>query len=397
MLLLPQLVQFWLPDDSASRQSPLSKQAPRSQIPPLISFLEGLPDVFTPDQFKGKRLLCGHDVSLCSVLSLLNLFGDAPWTPGSLTMNCAQPECMETLEFPELPNPQTLDGLEARLDLIQYSWNKDAPTEIDMNTVSVLRDILSRIGHSSRDPDPELGMKADVSENAPSEASLMQTLVNMEMEAFGLMALNQGKSAEIPLRGNQPYCRYREAIVPTPGQSLRYNMASPGQYCECVTPHKYEREPWLWALTPAETEIDPDSSNAEKPKKLKSVRFVTPVVTEVQYFEPWWCDEYRDSGRYYSTGPHRRSIDTSTMADDDWEIERIENPEGLAAQISGDLDGEGSDCGTNVDAEEIVDVMEAIEPLDDDILDERERANESWDDETNEDLRKLHESTEDWF
>ena len=302
---------------------------------------------------------------------------------------------MEILEFPELPNPQTLDGLEARLDLIQYSWNKDAPTELDMNTVSLLRDILSRIGHSSPDPDPDPGMDADVSGNAPSEASLMQTLVNMEMEAFGLMALNQGKSAEIPLRGNQPYCRCREAIIPTPGQSLRYNMASPGQYCECVTPHKYEREPWLWALTPAETEIDPDSSNAEKPKKLKTVRFVAPVVTQVQYFEPWWCDEYRDSGRYYSTGPHRRSVDTSTMADDDWEIERIENPEGLAAQVSGDLDGEGSDCGTIVDADEIVDVMEAIEPLDDDILIERERANESWDDETNEDLRKLHETTED--
>ena len=419
MLLLPKLVETWIPHDSAARQSSLSEQAPRSQIPPLISFLEGLPDVITPDKFKGKKLPCDHVVSLKSILSLVNFFGDATWTTGPHTMCCAQPECEETVEFPKLPNPQVLDGLQARLDLIQYSWNKDAPTELDMNAVSLLRDMLSRIGHSNGDQEPETDI--DVPQSAPSEASLMQTLGNMEMEAFGLMVLNQRKSAETPLRGNQPYCSYREAVKPTPGQSLRYHMASPGQYCECVVPHDYERKPSRWALTPAETDLDADMPQDEKPQKLKTVRFVASVVTEVEFFEKWWCNEYRDSGRYYSTGPQKRSTDTSTKADDDWEIERIENPEGSAAQISGDLDSEGSDCSTIVDADEILDGIERDEDLvEDEILNETERINESWDDEilsgierinesldemervndllddeTLEDLRKLHQASED--
>lgn len=394
MLLLPKLVEIWLPDDSAAPQSPLSEQAPRSQIPPLISFLEGLPDVLTPEKFKGKKFPCDHVVSLKSILSLVNYFADATWTPGPHTMCCAEPECNETLEFPKLSNPQVLDGLEARLDLIQYSWNKDTPTELDIHAVSSLRDMLSRIGHSNRDTEPETD--TDVPQSAPSEASLMQTLANMEMEAFGLMVLNQGKSAEIPLRGNQPYCSYREAVKPTPGQSLRYTMASPGQYCECVVPHEYERKPSRWALTPAETEVDADTPQDEKPKKLKTVRFVASVVTDVEYFDKWWCDEYRDSGRYYSTGPHKRSTDTSTVADDEWQIELIENPERSAAQISGDLDSEGSDCSTIVDADEILDEIErAGESLDDEILNETERANESWDDEILNEMERVNESFDD--
>lgn len=399
MLLLPKLVQIWLPNDSAARLMNLpSDLAPRSEIPPLISFLEGLPDVVTPDKYRGKKLPCGHVVSICSVLALVNLFGDATWTPGPHTMVCAQPDCQESLEFPQVPNPQTLDGLEARLDLIQYSWNKDAPTQLDMNTVSLLRDMLSRIGHSSnRDPEPETD--ADPSQSAPSEASL-QTLTHMEMESFNLMVLNQGKS-DLPLRGTQPYCSYREVVEPTPGQSLRYTMESPGQYCECVTPHDYERHPSKWALTPAETETEADT---EKPKKLKTVRFVADVVTQVEYFEVWWNDEYRDSGNYWSKGPHKRSIDTSTKADDDWEIERL------------DSDGEGSDCSTIVDADKILDELDiGDETLDEQSLEEIERANElwddeimqilevaegpneSWDDEIMEDLRMLQESSEEWF
>lgn len=416
MLLLPKLVEIWLPDDNAAHQSPLSEQAPRSQIPPLISFLEGLPDVITPDKSKGKNFPCGHVVCVKSVLSLLNFFGDSTWTPGPHSMYCAQPECKETLEFPKLPNPQVLDGLEARLDLIQYSWNKDAPTELDVHAVSLLRDILSRIGHSGGDQEPETD--ADVSQSAPSEPPPMQTLANMEMEAFGLMVLNQGKSAETPLRGTQPYCSFREATKPTPGQSLRYTMASPGQYCECVVPHDYERQPSRWALTPAETDVDVEMQQVEKPQKSKTVRFVASVVTEVQFFEPWWCAEYRDSGRYYSTGPHKRSTDTSTKADDEWQIELIENPEGSAAQISGDMNGEGSDCSTVVDADEILDRTErdddsvddeivngmeridelldemerADDSLDDEILDEMERVNESWDDEILDETERINES-----
>lgn len=399
MLLLPKLVDFWLPDDGAARQqNPPSDLAPRSQIPPLISFLEGLPDVVTPDEYRGKILPCGHVVSVCSVLSLVNLFGNATWNPGRHTMTCAQPDCQESHEFLQLPNPQTLDGLEARLDLIQYSWNKDAPTELDMNTVGLLRDLLSRIGHSSnREPEPETD--ADPSQSAPSEASLMQTLTHMEMDS--LMVLNLEKNAETPLRGTQPYCSYRETVIPTPEQSLRYAMPSPGQFCECVTPHDYERPPSAWALTPAETEVESDT---EKPEKPKTVRFVDGVVTKVQYFEKWWNEEYRDSGRYYSTGPHRRSIDTSTKVEDQWEIERL------------DFDSEGSDCSTIVEADKILEELDiADEPLDqqnleeiegaiesgDDaimqILEEAEGANDSWDDGMMDDMKKLHETWQEWF
>lgn len=379
MLLLPQLMKIWLPDHSEPGPSPLSEQAPRSQTPPLISFLESFPDVLTSDEARGKMFPCGHVVSVRSILACCNVFGDEPWTPGPQFWGCAQPECSDTLPFPKLPDPRVLDGLQARLDFVQWSWNKDSPTKLDINKVSLLRDMLSRIGHLSQDPEPE--MDDDVSLGDPSEPSLMRTLVHMELEAFDLMVLNQSKRAGIALRGDQPYCRYREAKLPTAaaGRSLlRYPMLSPGQDCDCVTPHEYEREASSWALTPAETESDPDKG--ETSKKRKTVRFVASVVTDVQYFEPWWVDEYRDSGRYWSTGPHVRSVDLSTQADDEWEIERLEHPEGF------------------VDADEVLDEMDrAYESWDDETLDEMERANESFDGEVMEDLEKLYESWEDRF
>lgn len=324
---------------------------------------------------------------------------------------CAQPECNESLEFPKLPDPRVVDGLEARLDLIQWSWNKDAPTAIDINKVSALRDILSKIGHLNRDPEPEMAVDLPQGESNPS--SLTQTLVHMELEAYALMADTRARRAEIPPRGTQPYCTYRSYVEPTAGHSqLRYPMISPGQHCECVTPHAFQREAQTWALTPAETELNPDKAKVEKEKKRKTVRFVAPIVTEVQYFEPWWRDEYRDSGRYWSTGPHRGSVDYSTPADDDWEIERLDHPEGLAAQIVGELEGgEESDCSTAVDDDDddnnnedgnddflFPDGIErANETWDDELLDAIERANEAWEDETLDDLMKLHESWEDRF
>lgn len=161
MLLLPQLVQIWLPDDSEAHQepnrSPLSEQTPTSQIPPLISFLEALPDAVTPDDFKGKTLPCGHVVSVPSLLACCNIFGDAVWTPGPHLFGCAEPDesCDELMEFPKLPDPRVLDGLAARLDLIQWSWSEDTPTDHDVHTVSLLRDILSNIGHVDPNSNPE--------------------------------------------------------------------------------------------------------------------------------------------------------------------------------------------------------------------------------------------------
>ncbi|KAL9136298.1 MAG: hypothetical protein Q9175_002504 [Cornicularia normoerica] len=391
MLLLPQLVKIWLPDHSATRheigRSLSEQQNPRSQVPPLISFLEGLSDILIPDDVKAKRFPCGHVVSLRSILACSNLFGDATWTPGPHFLGCAQPECNDTLEFPKIPDPRVVDGLEARLNLIEWSWNKDTPTELDRNTVSLLRHILYRIGHLTQEPEPEAD--AEVSRNEPSESSLMRTLVHMELEAFGLREQNQGKSAEVPLRGDQPYCSYRAAIEPTAGHHLlRYPIPSPGQECECVTAHEYERKASSWGLTPAETEFNPKEPKEEKRKQRKTVRFVAAAVTEVQYFEPWWCDEYRDSGRYWSTGPHKRSIDLSTPAMDDLEIERLDHLEGLAAQTSSEMEGQESACSvSDDDDDEVLDEMEkAMEKADgswdDDILDEMERAAEAWDNET---------------
>ncbi|CAF9912817.1 MAG: hypothetical protein ALECFALPRED_008313 [Alectoria fallacina] len=406
MLLLPQLVHIWLPNHDAASQepdrNPPSEQAPRWQIPPLISFLEGLSDDPTQLEFKAKRFPCGHVVSVRSVLACCNFFGDALWTPGPHFLGCAQPECSETLEFPKLPDPRVIDGLQARLDLIQWSWNKYAPpTELDQNTVSLLRDILSGIGHLTRDPGPETD--AELPPGEPSEFSLAQTLALMETEAFGLMVQLQDrkKSAEIPARGTQPYCTYRAAAVPTAGHSqLLYPMSSPGQDCTCDTPHDFEREASSWALTPAETESDPDEPTDEKAKRRKTVGFLAPVVvTEVKYFEPWWCDEYRDSGRYWSTGFHRRSIDLSTRADDEREIERLERPEGSVARMSRELDDQESDCSTVVgNDEEVPDEMErANEAWEDEMfesLDEMEGADESRDDDNDDDNDKVLEETE---
>ena len=132
MLLLPQLVQIWLPDYSAAYHekcsSPLSEQAPRPRVPPLISFLEGLSDVLAPDELPGKRLPCGHVVSLRSILACCNILGDVMWTPAPHCFGCAQPECEDTSEFPKIPDPRVVDGLEARLDLVEWHFFMRGPS-----------------------------------------------------------------------------------------------------------------------------------------------------------------------------------------------------------------------------------------------------------------------------
>ena len=411
MLLLPQLVQIWLPDNSPShletdRELP-NEPTPRSQIPPLISFLNGLPDVPMPDETKGKRFPCGHVPSVGSILECSNLFGDRRWTPAPHLFTCGQPGCDEVLEFPKIPDPRVLDGLRARLDLIQWSWNEDAPTKGDVETVGLLRDMLAGIAHESQE-EPEPAMDTDDddrSQNEPTDASsLKRTLHLMETEAFKLMVLRRARITEASSRGSEPYCRYRDATVARAGDSYqRYPMASPGQYCECDTPHEEQREAGSWGLTPAETPCDADADepseageNAATTRRGKAVRFVAPVVTRVRYFTAWWCDEYRDSARYWSTGPHRCSVDGATEEDDEWEIEMLEAEERRAAAAAdGDGDDGGSDCSTAVGDEE-----EEEEADDEEVLDEMERAHEGFEEELVRDLgelKNLHEEWQEWF
>lgn len=413
MLLLPQLVKTWLPSDNAACHEnpsrPLSELAPRSQTPPLISFLEGLSDAITPDQYQGKTFSCGHVFSLRAILCCCNLFGDATWTPGPCLFGCAQPECNDIIEFPKLPDPSVVDGLAARLDLIEWSWRKDKPTEDDMNTVSLLREILSRIGHLSREPEPETD--AELLQHEPSEASLMQTLVNMETEAFALMAKDWPMSGKLAVRGDQEYCADRAPRVPKAALSqLRYPMLSPGQDCVCTTPHEFEREARSWALTPAEADFDDNELKEEKKKKKskkqpKTVRFGAPVVTQVQYFEPWYCDEY---------GPVTRSSDLATSLDDDWEIWKIDDPDGFAMEMEREMEDQESECSTLVDGPEVLDemdsayeVVEAEEVLDemdranevsdDEILGEMERTGDSRDEDTMDEMEVFRGSEEDFF
>lgn len=405
-LLLPELERIWLPDISAAHDEnssrPVSEPARKLRTPPLILFLEHLPDALTPgESFPGKRLPCGHVVSLSSIIDGCNFFGNMIYTPRPYYLGCAEPECKHMLEHPRIPDPRVVDGLEARLDLIEWSWENVEPTESERDVVSILRDILSRIGHLSREPESETDDEA--SQHKPSKSLLQQTLVHMEIEAVGLKAERKDKSAKIPIRGTEPYCSYRAPTVPSAYAQLLYPMQSPGQYCECVTPHENIRDASSWALTPAETDCDDndapedeerdkkrkrDSDHADEPKdnkkdkkRRKAVRFVAPVVTEVRYFEPWWCAEYRDSGRYWSRGPYRRSVDIATSIDDDWEIELLEKADLEAGMSSRDQD---SECSTLIDGEEeehkeeeglgemdrASEVLDDGETLDDEVLDE---------------------------
>ena len=388
-ILLPQLVETWLPNHNATLQGPSTKpseQFPASQIPPFISFLDNLPHVGARDN-KDKRLPCGHSVSLSWILEEGNFLGDTISQPGPHFLGCAQEGCNEWMSCPTILEPWALGGLEMRLTLIQWSWKKDAPTEGDRITVSLLRDILSKTGYLTQDPEPvpepELEPKAEgqPSSSAASESSLMRTLVDVELEAFNIREQNMATSAETPFDPEEPYCSYRAAEPHNP--STRYPMQSLGQKCQCVMPHVFQRAPsdWGLGLTPAETVSDP---KGPKKEKRKTVRFVAPVVTEVQYFDKWWKDEYRDSGRYWSAGPHTKSTDLATQADDDLEIERLEHPERFLGRRASEVDGPESANWFSDDedeGDELVAEMEREMERAGEALDKQGTWDENWEDE----------------
>ena len=446
-ILLPQLVEIWLPDHDATRRSGIkrSEEIPTSQIPPFFKFLNRLPNIGERDH-RQKRLPCGHSVSLSSILEVGNFLGGTISQPGPSFLGCPESRCHKWIPCPAILDPWALDGLQTRLTLIQWSWNKDTPTEGDRITVSLLRDMLSKIGYLTKDPEPapQAKLKPEVedqpSSSTASESSLMQTLVDVEIEAFNLKELDTATRAESPFDSGEPYCSYRAVIPHDP--STPYPIQSLGQHCQCIIPHKFEREPsdWGLGLTPAEMVSEPKEPKKEK---RKTVRFVAPVVTEVQYFDKWFNDEYRDSGRYWSTGPHRKSTDPATQAEDDLEIERLEFPERFRGRRTSEVDGpeganwfsddedEGDGLVTELEREmeragEELDTeltwaesWEDEETEDDDMkvegqqkdedakMDEdgkalneaqkgRELRNESWD-EAIEDLKKRYESFEDMF
>ena len=101
-------------------------------------------------------------------------------------------------------------------------------------------------------------------------------------------------------------------------------------------------------------------------------------------------------------------MDLSTQADDEGEIERLEeHPEGVAAEVSADHPEDSeSDCSTLAGDEEVPKGKEAAEGssgdkvADEDVLDEMERANGTFDSELLHDLdelKKQHESWGEWF
>ena len=461
-ILLPQLVEIWLPSHSTIQGSGMkpSEEIPTLHIPPFFKFLNQLPTIGERDQ-RQKRLPCSHAVSLSSILEVCNFLGGTISQMGPPFLGCPERGCHKWISCPTILDPWTLDGLQTRLTLIQWSWNKDAPIEGDRITVSLLRDMLSKIGYLTQAPEPvpepevEPGVEAQPSNSAASESSLMQTLVDVEVEAFNLKELDTAARAESPFDSEEPYCSYRAPIPHDP--STPYPMQSLGQQCQCVIPHQFIREPSDWGLGLTPAEIVSDSSELKKEKR-KTVRFVPPVITEVQYFDKWFNDEYRDSGRYWSTGPHRKSTDLTTQAEDDLEIERLEFPERFrgrrASVVNGpeganrfsddedeggelvaELEREMERAGEESDAELTwAEMWEDEETPDDDVVDEmkgaegsgdddklvegekmvendkmdedpkgldeaqkgRELFNESWD-ESIEDLKKRYESWEDMF
>ena len=380
-MLLPQLVDIWLPSHNESLRRSSTKpsaQAPALQIPPFIKFMNSLPSIREGDHIL-KRLPCDHSTDLSWILEGGNFLGGTVRQPGPHFLGCAESGCNRWISCPTIRDPWALDGLQTRLTLIQWSWNKDAPTEEDRITVSLLRDILSNIGYLTQDPEPvpapelEPEVEGQPSSSAASESSLMQTLVDVELEAFNLREQNMAMSAESPFDSEEPYCSYRAAVTYDP--STRYPMPSLGQLCQCIVPHEFIREPSEWGLglTPAETVSDPQGPKKEK---RKTVRFVAPVVTEVQYFDKWFNDEYRDSGRYWSTGPHRRSTDLATQAEDDLEIEKLDFPEKFqlgrrasegdgSESVGWDSDDEDEDEGDGLVEEMEREMERAGEALDD--------------------------------
>lgn len=326
-LLLRQLLETWYPDVKAlaGRTPNVLSKTPKLQTPPLISILARLVDApAKAHEPEGKELPCAHRVDACSILSHSNLFGDLTWGKRRHFLVCPDPDCDTEYALPTIPAPWVVDGLEARLDLIQWAWahGRDAPNNADVKMTRVLRRILDQIGHLPR--------SLEMTSSLPRQRRLTQTLRLLDSEG---VAGAVGKIYAGPrlLRGKEPFCRFRRSKAPPPGYlQLRYLAPSPGQFCICEEPH-WVRDPRAWISTPAEDEEKREfaiawmerSRKAGKFRRKKTVRFAAPVITKIRYFEPWWCNEYRDSDRYYSSGPCRPSVDPSTKVDDDKEIEKL--------------------------------------------------------------------------
>ena len=308
----------------------LSK-TPKFQTPPLIAMLAHLADAPpTTHEPAGKVLSCGHKIDVCSILACSNLFGDREWQGKPTFLECPQPNCSNQHSLPWIPDPWAVDGLRARLDLLQWAWSycEDAPHTTDVKMARVLRRILDQIGYLPQGID----MTSSSPRGGPSQRRLMQT--------FGLFDIEgvegaQGKIRTGPrdLRGTKPYCRFRPSKAPPSGSvPLTYRHPVLGQSCDCEEPHGRAPKARQWASTPAEEEEKSNhaiprtekSRKTGKPGQKKTVRFVAPVITEIRYFEPWWSNEYRYSTRYYSSGPCRLTSDRSTRIDDDKEIARLE-------------------------------------------------------------------------
>lgn len=312
-LLLGQLLYTWYPDVKAlAARTPnvLAKTPKLQQTPALVSILARLADApRKAHEPEGKELPCGHRVDVRSILTHFNLFGNPARGKNRHSLVCPDPSCDVHYTLPSIPAPGTVDGLEARLDLIHYFWvhGKDAPNHVDVQMTRLLRRILDHIGHRPR--------SLDVSSSLPKQRRLTQTVRLLESE--GAVAARMIYAGPTSLRGKEPYCKYRRSKARWPEYlQLKYLPPSPGQFCYCEEPH-WLRNPRAWISSPAEDEekrefaVIPKSRKAGKHRQKKSVRFAAPVITHIHYFER------------YSSGPCSRSIDTSSKMDDDKEIERL--------------------------------------------------------------------------
>ena len=325
--LLQQLLMTWHLDVVGARTPNKLSKMQQLQTPPLIAILARLEDApVTAHTPEGKILPCGHRVDVHLILSCSNFFGDLAWGKRGHVLECPHADCNDQYTLPMIPNPWVVDGLQARLDLIQWAWahGKDAPNYADVKTGRMLRHILNQIGHLPLKSESTLRVGL-------SQRRIRQTLRLFDTEGVTRAVENIYAGPRL-LRGKQPYCKFRPSKAPPPEYvQFTYFPPSPGQYCDLrEEPHRRARGPRKWASTPAEDEEEQrfiipwieHISKSGKSKQKKIVRFAAPVVTAIQYFEPWWRDEYRDSDRYYSSGPSSTSADRSTKLDDDREIAR---------------------------------------------------------------------------
>ena len=313
----------WHPDviALAGRSKTKLSKTPKLQTPPIIALLTHYPDApIKDDQPDGKVLPCRHRIDVKSILTQCNLFGDQRWGRGD-HLHCEHQHCNKRYFLPVIPSPSVVSGLEARLDLIEWICERDKHTDdqMDMTMVKTLRGILKEIGYVPRYPE------TTSSSSRSGERQLRQTLKLFEKEG---LAGATGKIYAGPslFRGAEPYCEWRRSRVPRPGyEERKYHSPALGRYCECKERH-VARKPSDWKSTPCEDEEESrfaiqrmerewrerEKGKFRRQKRKKTVRFVAPVISSVEYYprHSWVACE--------------RSTDPATEKDDDREIERLE-------------------------------------------------------------------------